>query len=146
MEQVCPLLWFEFLLNLGNDHVAVRDSGGAAHRPAPPPPARPGLTCLVGVEWTLAPRQGLLEGVEEVPHDPGDDGVVVEAHHEGHEHGRDAWGDGTSVLGRGSLLKWGSLLGLGVPSGVEAVLGWEVTTRVGAMLEWRVTAGVGVHF
>ena len=95
------MLWFEFLLNLGNDHVAVKDSGGAAHRPAPPPPARPGLTCLVGVEWTLAPRQGLLEGVEEVPHDPGDDGVVVEAHHEGHEHGRDAWGGSDVSAGAG---------------------------------------------
>lgn len=48
------------------------------------------LTCAVLVQGTLAPGQRLLEGVEEVPHDPGDDGVVVEAHHEGHEHGCDA--------------------------------------------------------
>ena len=42
------------------------------HRRAP--------TCSVGVEGALTPRQGVLEGVEEIPHDPGHDGVVVYAH------------------------------------------------------------------
>lgn len=40
---------FEFLLNLGDDHVAVRDSGGAAHRPAPPPPAPQGSPVLLAL-------------------------------------------------------------------------------------------------
>ena len=39
-------------------------------------------TCSVGSEGALTPRQGVLEGVEEVPHDPGHDGVVVHAHQE----------------------------------------------------------------
>lgn len=98
---------------------------------APPPPRpRQGLTRPVGVERALAPGQGVLEGVEEVPHDPGDDGVVVVAHHEGHEHGRNAWGtnrhcsgvgercgdersgpDGEVSAGRGQL--WGGGAGAG---------------------------------
>ena len=72
-------------------------------------------------------------------------------------------GEATSVLGQGSLLKWGSLLGLGVPAGVEAVLGWGgyhqgrgnagveghfwsggVTSRIGvSLLEWRSLLGRG---
>lgn len=69
---------------------------------APPPPRpRQGLTRPVGVERALAPGQGVLEGVEEVPHDPGDDGVVVVAHHEGHEHGRNAWGTNRHCSGVG---------------------------------------------
>lgn len=52
------------------------------------------LTCLILVEWAFAPWQRFLKGVEEIPHDPGDDGVVVQAHHEGHEHGGDACGEG----------------------------------------------------
>lgn len=129
-----PLSVLAFLLNLGDNHVDVRDSGDAAHGPAPPPPAHPGLTCLVGIERTLAPGQGLLEGVEEVPHDPGDDGVVIEAHHEGHEHGRDAWGErGRQCWGGVSLLKWGVTARMGVTAGV------------GAMARVAVTAGMGGH-
>lgn len=37
-------------------------------------------TCPVSVERTLAPRQRVLEGVEQIPHDPGHDGVVVHTH------------------------------------------------------------------
>ena len=39
-----------------------------------------GVTGAVGVDGTLAPGKWTLEAVEEVPEDPGDDGVVVEGH------------------------------------------------------------------
>ena len=42
------------------------------------------VTCLVFIERALCPWQGILEGVKQVPHDPGHDSVVVESHKEGH--------------------------------------------------------------
>ena len=33
-------------------------------------------TCVVGVNGALGPGEGVLEGVEKVPEDPGQDGVV----------------------------------------------------------------------
>ena len=61
---------------LSDDHAAalIRLLVDRHHRGAP--------TCSVGSEGALTPRQGVLEGVEEVPHDPGHDGVVVHAHQE----------------------------------------------------------------
>lgn len=41
-------------------------------------------TCAVEVERAGAPRQRVLEGVEEVPEHPGQDRVVVQADQEGH--------------------------------------------------------------
>lgn len=40
------------------------------------------VTCLVIIEWTLAPWQGVLERVKEVPEHPCNDGVVENAHQE----------------------------------------------------------------
>lgn len=34
-------------------------------------------TCSVISERTGTPRQGLLEGVEEIPHYPGNDSIVI---------------------------------------------------------------------
>ena len=44
------------------------------------------VTCRVVDERALAPGQGVLERVEEVPQDPGQDGVVEHAHQERHHH------------------------------------------------------------
>lgn len=44
-------------------------------------------TCPILIERTLGPRQRVLKGIEEIPHDPGDQGVVVESDQEGHQHG-----------------------------------------------------------
>lgn len=41
-------------------------------------------TSFVSIERTLAPGQRILEGVEEIPHDPGHNGVVVQTHQRGH--------------------------------------------------------------
>lgn len=43
-------------------------------------------TCEVFVDGALAPWQRILEGVEEIPEDPGKDGVVVHSHQKGHDH------------------------------------------------------------
>ena len=40
------------------------------------------VTCAALIDWTLAPRQGVLERVKEVPEHPGHDGVVENAHQE----------------------------------------------------------------
>lgn len=48
-------------------------------------------TCAILVEWAGAPGQGVLEGVEEVPQHPGNNGVVEEADQEGHNHGRNSF-------------------------------------------------------
>ena len=49
-------------------------------------PLSPLPTCEVLVEGTLAPGQGILEGVEEVPEYPGHDGVVEQRHQERNQH------------------------------------------------------------
>ena len=48
-------------------------------------------TCAILIQGTVVPRQGVLEGVAEVPDDPGHDGVVVQSNHEGHQHRRNTW-------------------------------------------------------
>lgn len=40
------------------------------------------VTCAVIIEWTVAPRQGVLERVKKVPKHPGYDGVIENAHQE----------------------------------------------------------------
>ena len=40
------------------------------------------FTCVIVIEGTTAPRQGVLEGVKEVPEYPGHDGVVEHTHQE----------------------------------------------------------------
>lgn len=35
-------------------------------------------------EWTLLPRQGLLEGLREIEQAPADDDIIVERHKEAH--------------------------------------------------------------
>lgn len=45
------------------------------------------VTCVVIIERTMAPWQGVLERVKEVPEHPGQDGVVENAHQERHKHG-----------------------------------------------------------
>lgn len=48
-------------------------------------------TCLVSIEWTLAPGQRILKGVEEIPHDPGHNGVVVHPDQKRYKHGGNTW-------------------------------------------------------
>lgn len=43
-------------------------------------------TCPVYVDWAALPRQRALEGVEEVPQDPGQNCVVEQTHQERHCH------------------------------------------------------------
>lgn len=37
-------------------------------------------TCSVLIDWAAVPREGILEWVEKVPQDPGQDCVVEQAH------------------------------------------------------------------
>lgn len=56
------------------------------------------ITGSVFIHGTLTPWQWVLEGVEEVPHDPGYDGVVVHSNHTGHEHGCHTCEERVSIL------------------------------------------------
>lgn len=49
-----------------------------------PPSPQWVLTCSVEVQWASAPGQWVLEGIEEEPQDPQQNGVVVQADQEGH--------------------------------------------------------------